>query len=327
MRSGMIGNKGLMLAIMLACAMSAIEFFIGTPQRLEGELGICFPSPNLWTINPLVSWIVNLGLILILGLSLHLFNKTYNFISSSDTVLPAAFIFLCGSNPWIDSVLTSSVILMGANFACLHFLFGCYRSNKSTQQMFIVGSILALGSMFQYAFVFFIPAYLIIAMVLKCMNIKSLLAYIMGVAAPYWIGIGIGLIPLDSFSMPTFTNLFDGFGSKQTIFVGLLNCAVTIILSTMLALYNAVKLYAGNTRRRLLNNSIIILGIASAISIVCDVDNIQVYMATVYLVAGVQLANLFALRQVRHTHTFIFFFVMLYIASYVLMETGFYLPA
>ncbi len=35
MRSGMIGNKGLMLAIMLACAMSAIEFFIGTPQRLE----------------------------------------------------------------------------------------------------------------------------------------------------------------------------------------------------------------------------------------------------------------------------------------------------
>ena len=87
--------------------------------------------------------------------------------------------------------------------------------------------------------------------------------------------------------MPTFTNLFDGFGSKQTIFVGSLNCAVTIILSTMLALYNAVKLYAGNTRRRLLNNSIIILGIASAISIVCDVDNIQVYMATVYLVAGV----------------------------------------
>ncbi len=322
MRYRIIGNGGLVLSIILACAMSSIEFFIGNPQQLEGELGLCLPSPNIWPIPPVASWILNLALIVILGLSLHLFNKTFNFISSSDTVLPAAFIFFCGANPWIDGMLTSSMILVASHMICLHLIFGSYRSQKGMQQLFLVGSILSLGSMFQYAFVFFIPAYIAIAIGLKCLSLKSFTVFIMGLAAPYWIGIGMGIIPLESFYTPTFTNLFDGFETRQAIFIGLLNCTVTIVMSLILTLYNAVKLYAGNTRRRLLNNAIIILGLASAISIICDIDNVPTYMATVYLVAGVQFANLFALHNVKYPRTVIFFISLLYIASFVLIETG-----
>lgn len=303
--------------------MSAIEFFLGNPQHLEGDLGICMPSPNMWNIPAVGSWILNISMIILLGLLLHLFNKTYNFVNSNDTVLPAAFIFLCGSNPWINAMLTASVIMMAANLICLQFIFGSYRSPKGMQPLFIVGTVLSLCSMFQYAFVFLIPAYVFIALVIKCLHFRSFLALLLGIAAPYWIGIGMGIIPPDSFSMPTFTNLFDGFGTKQTLFIGLLNCAVTILLALLLALYNAVKLYAGNTRRRLLNNSIIILGLASAICIVCDVDNIPVYMATIYMVLAAQLANLFALHNIRRPHTIVFLLVLLYIVFFVLMETGF----
>lgn len=323
MRSRITGNGGLLLAIILACAMSAIEFYFGTTQRFGGGLGICLPSPNLWVIPSTVSWLLNISLIIILGLSLHLFNKTYNFVSSSDTVLPAVFIFLCGSNPWIDGMLTSSVIMMTANLICLHLLFGCYRSPKGMQQLFVVGSILSLCSMFQYAFIFLIPAYMIIALILKCFNFKSFVAMLLGIASPYWIGLGSGIISPDSFAPPTFTSLFDIFENRQTLFIGLLNCAVTIIISLMLTLYNAVKLYAGNTRRRLLNNSIIFLGLAATICIVCDVKNIPVYIATVYMVMAVQLANLFALRNVRYARYLILFIMLLYTASFVLMETGF----
>lgn len=311
-----------MLAILMACVMSAVVYFFGNPQHLEGELGICMPSPNLWQLPAVASWLMNLGMIIMLGIFLHIFNKTYNFVNSSDTMLPAAFIFLCGSNPWIDAMLTSSVIMVAANLICLQFIFGCYRSEKGMQPLFIVGSVLSLCSMFQYAFIFLIPAYIIIALVIKCLHFKSFIAMLMGVAAPYWIGIGLGLIPLESFSMPSFSNLFDGFGSKQALLVGLVNCAVTIAISLLLALYNAVKLYAGNTRRRLLNNAIIVLGLTCAVCCVCDVDNIPVYMATLYMVMAAQLANLFVLHNVRYPHTTIFILVALYIVSFVLMETG-----
>lgn len=323
MRNRVIGNGGLLLAIILACAMSAVEFFLGNPQYLEGELGICLPSPNLWNFPPVFSWLLNLSLIIILGLALHIFNKTYNFVSGSDTVVSAAFIFLCGANPWIDSILTSSVIMMGINLMCLSLLFSRYRSHDAMQEIFIAGTLLSICSMFQYAFIFMLPAYIIIAFMLKCMNLRSFIALVLGVAAPYWIVIGMGLIPLDAFSMPTFTNLFTGFESREILFVGILECAITIALSLMLTLYNAVRLYAGNTRRRHFNNAIIILGIIATVALAFDADNMPVYMATIYMVLAVQLGNLFALRQVRHAPLIFVIIALLYLAAFVLMETGF----
>lgn len=322
MRTRIIGNGGLILAILMAGIMSAVVFFFGNPQHLQGELGICMPSPNLWTIPAVGSWLLNLSMIILLGIFMHFFNKTYNFVNSSDTMLPAAFIFFCGANPWIDALLTSSVIMVAANLICLQFVFGCYRSQKGMQPLFIVGSVLSLCSMFQYAFVFLIPAYIIIAMVVKCLHFKSFIAMIMGVAAPYWVGIGLGIIPLESFSMPAFSNLFDGFGTRQALLIGLLNCALTITISMLLALYNAVKLYAGNTRRRLLNNGIIVLGLTAAICCVCDADNIPVYMATLYMVLSAQIANLFALHHVKYPNTTVAVIAILYIVLFVLMETS-----
>lgn len=326
MRHKILGNGGLLVSVLLACLMSAFEYFVGHPHELEGSLGICLPSPNLWEIPDYISWGVNLLLIIVLGLSLHIFNKTYNFISSGDTILPATFIFLCGANPWIDGLLTSSVILMGANLLCLHLLFKCYRSPKGMVNLFTVGLILAIGSMFEFAFVFMAIAFILVAATLKCLNLKSFLAYLIGLVTPYWIGIGLGLIPLDILAYPTITNLFEDFATKESLLVGLLNGAVTILILIILVLSNAVKLYAGNTKRRLMNNSIVILGLAVSICMVCDVDNITTYFATLYFVLATQLANLFVLHNLRHAKAIIFSIMVLYLAAFCLMVIG-HLPA
>ncbi|MBD5196458.1 MAG: hypothetical protein HDS89_03280 [Bacteroidales bacterium] len=325
MRNRIVGNGGLLIAILMACALSALDFFVGHPQDLEGMLGICLPSPNLWPIPDIASWITNLVLLVVLGIALQFFNKTYNFISSSDTVFPAAFIFLCGSNPWISGLLTSSLILMGANLLCLNLLFNCYRSPKGQVELFTVGVLLALGSMTEYGFIFMIPVYLLIAATLKCLHFKSFIAYLMGLITPYWIGIGFGIIPLDILSYPSITNLFEDFATKQSLLIGLLNGAVTILMLVILVLSNAVKLYAGNTRRRLMNNSLVILGFAVSICMICDADNITAYFATLYFVVAAQLANFFVLHNVRHPGTLIFVFVALYLVAYFFMISG-YLP-
>lgn len=325
MRHKVLGTGGLLVAVVMTCIMSAVEFFVGHPHELEGMLGICIPSPNLWVLPQYLSWLINLLMIIVLGLSLHLFNKTYNFISSDDTILPAVFIFLCGANTWIDSLLTSSMILMLANLLCLNMLFRCYKSQKGMVNLFTVGVILAFGSMFDFAFVFMAAAYLLIAATLKCLNFKSFIAYLIGLLTPYWIGIGLGLITVDGLSYPTITNLFEDFATKESLFIGLLNGAVTMLFLLILVLANAVKLYAGNTRRRLMNNAIVILGLAVSICMVCDADNVTTYFATLYFVLATQLANFFVLHNVRHPGLIILVTVALYLAAYVFMVLG-YLP-
>ncbi len=320
MRYKTVGIGGYLFAIVLACAMSAFTFIHGSEQRLLGELGLCLPSPNEWQILPLASWIINLILLLVAGIMLYFFNKTYNFVSSPDMLLPSGFLVMTASIPWINAELTSSMILVVVNLICLMVLFGQYKSRNATQQIFSVATLLSIGSMVQYAFVFMIPLYTLIAVILKCFRFKEFLAMLMGLAAPYWVALGFGLIKPEQFSLPTLTNLFDGFTTGEDLLFGLLNVGLTILLSLMISLNCAVKLYAGNSRRRLYNNAINILGLGCVACICCDFSNLTAYLATVYMISAVQIANVFALWNVRKSKSIIFGVMLAYVAFYLLME-------
>ena len=84
-------------------------------------------------------------------------------------------------------------------------------------------------------------------------------------------------------------------------------------------LYNAVGLYAGNTRRRRLCNCIMMLGWISVVGIVIDVNNIVAYLATLYLALASQLANLFALHQLKSHYTLVTVLSVVYICSFISM--------
>ena len=314
-----MGREGMLVAIVMSLVMFATAFFADTPNTLAGNMGICLPSPNEWGLSPLWGWITNIILMTVVTATLFLINKEFNFVQGSDTVLTGMFIIMASSNIWVTGTLSSTLLLALANLICLLVLFGCYRKRNSTQEMFVITTILSLGSMIQYAFIFMIPVYLIGAMLLKCFNFKSLIAFMMGIIAPYWVGVGLGIISLEQFRMPTFTNLFDGYATKSGLFFGLLNVAVTVVTGLILALNNSVKLYAGNTQKRLYNTVINVLGLVCAACMVIDFNNMVAYMTTVYMITAVQLANLFALWNIQYGTRWILALSALYILGFVMM--------
>ena len=58
------------------------------------------------------------------------------------------------------------------------------------------------------------------------------------------------------------------------------------------------------------------------ICVVFDFDNLPVYMGTLYLATALQIANFFALHNIRYGRTWVFIITMIYVASFVLMENG-----
>lgn len=314
-----IGREGMILFSVVALAMMIAAFFAHSQAPLTGDMGICLPSPNSWPISSGWSWTLNLAVTAISTLVIYLINRQYNFLGNADAVVCSMFLVITASNPWVSGLFTSSAILVLANLLSLSLLFGCYQKRNPTQDLFIIATILSIGSMFQYAFIFFIPVYIIGTIILKCFGIKELSAIIIGLVAPYWVGIGLGLIPLDSFKMPGLTNLFAGYASKSGLFVGILSISFTGLLALILALYNGVKLYAGNTRRRLFNSVVNLLGAVCIICMLIDFNNLITYIETLYLICAIQLANLFNLRNVRHGGMWILLLCCGYIASFVLM--------
>lgn len=314
-----MGKEGMTLAAIASLAMAAVAFFIDAPNTLTGSMGICLPSPNGWGMTPLWGWILNLGLLVATAITLYFVNKEFTFVQGSDTVLTGMFVIMAASNTWVSGMLSSSTLMALANLICLVVLFGCYRKRNSSQELFAIATILALGSMIQYAFIFMMPVYLVGAILLKCFNFKGLVAFLMGIAAPYWIAVGLGIVPLSQFTMPTFTNLFDGYDTKSGLFFGLLNVAVTVVVGLILALNNGVKLYAGNTQRRLYNMVINVLGLVSAVCMLIDFNNMVAYMTTIYMITAVQLGNLFALWNIHKGWMWVLGLSALYVAGFVMM--------
>lgn len=299
MRYKTLGKPGFAVGILLSAIFFMISFFFWEGYPTVGRLGICLPSPNEWTINPISSRIANGVLLFGTGISLAFFNRVYSFVKSTDYVLPVVFLLLVFSNPWINTVLNSSSIMAAVTILCLWIMFPAYKRENASIEVFLVATFISLGSMFQYAFLSLIPAFLGVGLTLKCLRFREIIAFIIGIIAPYWTGIGLGLILLSSFSMPSFENLFNNFSDKTDLFLLLVNIGVVSVVSFLLALNNAVVLYAGNSRIRAMNNSFNIVSLCCCVCMIFDFTNFLTYFSVIYMGAAVQTANLFALFNFR----------------------------
>lgn len=290
----------MLLSLLTLGALSTFAWFYLPTSRIEGDLGICFHSPNMWQLSPLVSFLVNLGLILVVATGMQLLNRRYNFIRINDFTTFSIYLTLTACNPWITQWFGSSTLLALANLTCWSLLFDSYRSRNATQQVFTVASILSIGSMIQYSFVFMMPVYLLITIILKIMRWREFLAMIIGIIAPYWVAVGTGLVALDQFKLPTITNLFINFAPPLDLLIMLVGLGIVILIALILGFNNELLLFAGNSRVRALNNCITVTGLGCALLIIFDFNNMLAYIGSFYLSVAVQGGNLFALRHIRN---------------------------
>lgn len=285
------------LWILIAIAMWGTTLLTGTQSLISADTGLCLPSPDQWIISTQWSIAANLGVLALTVIVLYIADKEYTLVQGSNTFLPAILALMASSCRWIAAPLSSSTLIALANVIALTILFGCYRKQNCTQALFLIATILAIGSMVQYAFLFLIPVYLIGAIIFKCLDFKGIIAFIMGLAAPYWIAIGLGLIPLAAFKLPRISIPEGNALTHLQFLTGIVPVGVTVLAALLLGLHNMVGFFSGNTRRRLNNTVISLLGIVCAICAVIDLNNMQAYLTTLYLVGALQIANWFVMSR------------------------------
>lgn len=314
-----MGKEGFALAVIAALAMAAVAFFVDRPASLQADTGICFPSPDKWGFSPFWGWFLNSVILAAVCVALSSLNKEYRIVRGSDTVLPGMFLIMAASNIWVSGMFTSTGIIALANIACIMILFSCYGKYNATKDLFVIASILSAGSMIEYAFLFMMPVYLIGAIIVKCFDIKALAAYIMGLIAPYWIVVGLGIVPIDSISFPHLSNVFGSFASKGDMLFGFLNVGITAFIGFALAFMNSVRFYTGNSRKRGFNAVINLLGGFILLCMIFDFENLLAYLATGYFITAIQLGNLFEGGNIRKGEWWLLGLSALYAAGFVMM--------
>lgn len=292
------GEWGCFMLALGCCVTAGIIPYESLPPS---DRGICLPAPSLWPLTPLVSWIINTLLIFLLTAALALINKHHTIVRGTDHTLTALFPLLIAATPEISHGLTAAMPTLAVAVISIAILFNNYKARNATHPIFIIATFLSIGSMVQYAFIPLAAAVFLAAIVMKCIHTKEVFAFAIGLAAPYWIALGLGIVSPSDFHIPVPSAIILPEGDEASALVTVIGLALLVIICTLLTLVNMVKLYAGNSKVRRENNAINILGTTAAVCMAADFTNMSAYMGILYLWAAVQIANIFALQHIRRS--------------------------
>ena len=291
-----IGNETLIFGVVIAFVLTLISLFAMPGLNVPGDYGVCVASPNTWVLPRFLSWLLNILAVAATALLLSAMNRKYNLIPTSQPILPVCFLLLLSMNAAVTCRLGTPVMLMAVNAACLYILFDTYERPNSTQEFFIIATLLSFGSMIDYSFLMMVPVYVAGGFVMKSFRLREAIAFIFGLVSPYWIMVGMGIVGVDHFRLPMSTSL----SHQLELNPDMMRCFISIGLASLIALvasiYNSVSLLHGNARVRCLHLSVNILGYVCLIAMIGDYNNLLAYAGTIYLWMSLEIVGLYANR-------------------------------
>ncbi len=311
------GPGSMTVGAIAAIIMIAATTFLMPSLSPAAEVGICFSIPEN-TLNHHFECGINALLIAFAIFLAFIFNKKHSFVRSTEALLPTTMAVILASNPVNTSYLGAPVVMLIVNLVCLDILMKAYDSENATNSVFAVATYLSVGSMLQYAFLPLIIVYPIMAIMTKVLRIKEIVAYLMGLIAPYWVAFGFGLITFSDFKMPHFlVNIPNADGNYLLmVFISLSTLA---LVGLIMMLNNAMLIYAGNMRVRTFNNMINLLGFACGLFMIVDFDNFGAYASSFCFAVSVQISNFFAMRRIPQSPIWFWGLLSLFIALFIFM--------
>lgn len=288
------------------------------PILTSGDLGLCLPSPNEWRLPHFAGWVINTLLIILSVGILAAANKKFNFIPEANSILTLGLPMLLAFNCLTTATITTSTLLLLCNVCTLFVIFSTYEENNAAKEFFIIGTLPAIGAMFQYSFLTMIPIYIAGGLLMKSFRLREFIAFLFGLIAPYWIVIGLGIVSLPSFRLPESLMVFATQAVEHDIFYSVLASGITAFLSLILALYNGVRLFSRNSRLRCMHMTINFMGFGALMAIIFDFNNFAAYFGTLSLWLSVELAALLHLYHIRQSKIAMLLLLVVFLPLYIL---------
>lgn len=300
----------------LAFILLLLTLIFFTPVQQAGEMGICVASPNLWHLPHFAGWLINSLLIFLSVALLASANKKFNFIPEPEPVMSMSLALLLACNCLTTASLSASTLMLFFNVLALYIIVSTYENMNATREFFLVGTLPAIGAMFQCSFLAMVPAYIAGGLMMKSFRLREFIAFIFGLLAPYWIAIGLGLVKLDAFRWPETLSVFSASEvSRKAVFTLVTSCIMGG-LGIIFALYNSVRLFTRNSRLRCMHLTFNFIGVMALAGLLFNFNNFPAYFATLALWFAIEVATLFNLYNIRYIQALLVGILVVFLPFY-----------
>jgi len=267
---------------------------MGDVPAPHGGTGFFFSLEGTLIQDPWLSAVINVVCTLVIGALMLALNKVFSFVRSVTSVFVSVFFLLQLANPLALVSFDAGTVLCLALVLMLLPLFGSYQDTHSQRSIYLIFTLAAAGSMFNYAFLLLVPAFLLGFLYMRSFDLRGALAMLLGLVTPFWIVLGLGIVHYTDFRLPQIDGVWPVLERSQASLLIVL-AAVTALLGIVLTLRNLVTLMSYRMQTRVCNAFLALSMALTIVAMVIDYRDLTVFMPLLNLTVAVQAAHAYTL--------------------------------
>lgn len=302
---------GLLLLLLLSAAAVAAAYVHGAAAGVATGL----------LDDPQLALVAASGLNLLAALLLLYINKRYNILRSTSALFAGMFLVMQAAMPALSVALGGGVIMAVVVLLATAALFATFQQPWRTRQTFLAFCTVSAGALLDIACAAYIVALLMGCAQMRATSPRMLLAALLGVATPWWIAWGFGLLDLSGLRLPQWAVAAAPAAAAADHAAMLhvwLYAAATFLLGTGTGLFNLLKIYSYNARTRAYNGFVAVIAATTALLMVCDFRRMEVYLPLLNLCTAIQLGHFFVINRRKRSYIAILCIIGLYGLLYAL---------
>lgn len=307
---------GATLAILFMIVGTWFYWHVGRVTYIPGDKGLALPSANDWISSPVAEMVVNLvitGVIIVLSVYL---NRVFNVLRAMTLLYVVFFAFFELATPNLLAQLTTSTVLCAVVLACTVLLYSCYGDTSRIRRVFLLFFLLSVAAASQYAFVVYIPLFILGCAQMKIMNLRTVGAAILGIITPWWILLGFGIVSPADIHMPKVVSIFDAIDFSEAIALAV-TVGVTVLLTLSAYMLTLLKSMTYNAKSRSFGSFIALMTAMTIVAMVVDYTNITAYVTLLNFCAAYQLSHFFLLHKSEKSYFAITTILAVYLVLYI----------
>ncbi len=290
-------------AAISAVALSLLYYLAGTPIYPGGDGGIVSEWSS-WRIdsaagNLAAGLSVNLAIVTIITLV----TRRHNVLRCVTKLPGTMYIAMMLATPSLLLFLYPGLLLCLVVVTALWLMYASYDNKYSTRSVFMTFFLLSGMSAIDYAFIAYIPVFILGLAQMRIFKMRSILAMLMGMATPWIILLCMGIVPVDGLQWPqALTPSSPGMGARFSVMLAV--GIFTAFLGLSSWLQGLIKMLSYNAKSRAMLSLLFVTMLVTIIAGSIDHNHLAVYLPLLNCCAALEAGHMFG-TVYRHGKSYI----------------------
>lgn len=254
--------------------------------------GLLYTTRECYVASPSAATALTIAMGIVTALMLLVLNKVYTFIRTVTALQATLLAAMLAA--WPAAAVCGTAMLLPLLFTVLVIIvYESYEQPASQRRCLTAAAVISTGCLFDYAYAVLLPPVLVGFINAKAMNLKTVLATVLGLVAPPWIALATGSAHLADINIPRMAPLWLSAAPTVAQAVLLAMMLVTLVLIVV----NIASTESNRLVLRVHHSLFHLAAIAAMGAIVVDTESAAVFVPLLAMATAHEVTQRFALSK------------------------------